>query len=259
MSETLDGRKAVVTGASRGIGLAVVRALTDAGAHVIAGSRGSSTELDDLIKQGTVTWVPVDMTAAEAPGTLVDAAGGRVDVLVNNVGSAPARTGGFLSVSDADWARTIDLNLLAAVRMTRAVLPGMLTAGAGSIVTVASVNATLPDPLVIDYSAGKAALIAFSKALSKEVGRRGVRVNTVSPGPVETELWLGDGGVAATVSAVAGLQPSDVVAQAAASTATGRFSRPEEVADVVLFLAGGRSSNITGSDFTIDGGLVPTW
>jgi len=255
----MQGRKAIVTGASRGIGLAVVRALAGAGAQVTAGSRTSSPELDALVKEGTVGWVPVDMAAAEAAHTLVDAAGGPVDVLVNNVGSAPARTGGFLSVSDADWARTIDLNLLAAVRMTRAVLPGMLAAGSGSIVTVASVNATLPDPMVIDYSAAKAALIAFSKALSKEIGGRGVRVNTVSPGPVETELWLGGGGVAATVSAAVGRQPSDIVAQAAASTVTGRFSRPDEVADVVLFLAGDRSGNITGSNFTIDGGLVPTW
>jgi len=117
-------------------------------------------------------------------------------------------------VSDEDWARTIDLNLLTAVRVTRAALPLILEAGQGSVVTVGSVNATLPDPMVLDYSAGKAALVAFSKALSKEVGPRGIRVNTVSPGPVETELWLGGDGVAATVSAPAGIAPDHVVAQA---------------------------------------------
>lgn len=259
MNTPLQGRTAVVTGASKGIGLAVVAALAQAGATVVAGSRTSTPELDALVKEAAVTWVPVDLGHPEDAEQLVRHAGGRVDILVNNVGAAPARTGGFLSVTDADWQHVLDLNLLSAVRVTRAALPLMLEAGRGSIVTVASVNATLPDPMVIDYSAGKAALVAFSKALSKEVGPRGVRVNTVSPGPVRTDLWLARDGVAATVSAAADVTPDDVVAQVAGSTATGRFSTPGEVADLVLFLAGDQSGNITGSDMIIDGGFVPTW
>ncbi|MGW5032965.1 SDR family NAD(P)-dependent oxidoreductase [Streptomyces nigra] len=259
MSSELNGRTAVVTGASKGIGLAVVEALVQAGAHVVAGSRTTSERLKTLAEEGSVTWVPVDLAEPEAAGELVAAAGGRVDVLVNNVGTAPARTGGFLSVTDEEWRHTIDLNLLAAVRVTRAALPVMLDAGDGSVITVGSVNATLPEPLVIDYSAGKAALVAFSKALSKEVGPKGIRVNTVSPGPVETELWLGGGGVAQTVSDAAGITPDDVVAQASKSTVTGRFSQPAEIADLVVFLAGDRSRNITGSDLIIDGGYIPTW
>jgi NAD(P)-dependent dehydrogenase (short-subunit alcohol dehydrogenase family) len=259
MSTELQGRTAVVTGASKGIGLAVAEALAGAGAKVIAGSRGTTPGLDALAGSGHVTWVPVDLAEPGAAERLVEAAGGRIDVLVNNVGSAPARTGGFLSVTDEDWRRTVDLNLLTAVRVTRAALPPMLAAGQGSVVTIGSVNATLPDPLVIDYSAAKAALVAFSKALSKEVGPKGIRVNTVSPGPVETELWLGGGGVAATVSAAAGSTPADVVAQASGATVTGRFSQPSEIADLVLFLASDRARNITGSDFVIDGGLIPTW
>jgi len=259
MSTELRGRTAVVTGASKGIGLAIVEALVQAGAQVVAGSRTSSDRLEELVKDGSVTWVPVDLSEPRAAGDLVAAAGGRVDVLVNNVGTAPARTGGFLSVTDEEWTRTIDLNLLAAVRVTRAALPVMLDAGDGSVITVGSVNATLPEPLVVDYSAGKAALVAFSKALSKEVGPKGIRVNTVSPGPVETELWLGGGGVARTVSDAAGLTPDDVVAQAAKSTVTGRFSQPAEIAGLVVFLAGDRSRNITGSDLIIDGGYIPTW
>jgi NAD(P)-dependent dehydrogenase (short-subunit alcohol dehydrogenase family) len=259
MSTELQGRTAVVTGASKGIGLAVVQALAGAGATVVAGSRTTTEELDALVKEFPVTWVPVDLAERDAAERLVAAAGGRVDILVNNVGTAPPRTGGFLSVTDEDWQRTLDLNLLTAVRVTRAALPLMLAAGQGSVITIGSVNATLPDPLVIDYSAGKAALVAFSKALSKEVGPKGIRVNTVSPGPVETELWLGGGGVAATVSAAAGLTPEQVVAQASAATVTGRFSKPTEIADVVLFLAGDRAANLTGSDLVIDGGFIPTW
>jgi NAD(P)-dependent dehydrogenase (short-subunit alcohol dehydrogenase family) len=153
---------------------------------------------------------------------------------------------------------TITINLLAAVRTTRAALPVMLAAGRGSIVTVASVNAFLPDPAVIDYSAAKAALANFCKSLSKEVGPQGIRVNTVSPGPVATDLWLGEGGVAATVSGATGISAEDVVNRAAGDSVTGRFTRPDEVADLVALLASDRSANVTGANVTVDGGLTQT-
>jgi NAD(P)-dependent dehydrogenase (short-subunit alcohol dehydrogenase family) len=135
----------------------------------------------------------------------------------------------------------------------------MTAAGKGAIVNISSVNASLPDPGVMDYSAAKAALANFSKSLSKEVGPRGIRVNTVSPGPVATDLWLGDHGVAATVSHATGATAQDVQSQAAHQSVTGRFSRPEEVADLVVILASDRLANVTGADITIDGGLIPTW
>jgi NAD(P)-dependent dehydrogenase (short-subunit alcohol dehydrogenase family) len=255
----LAGRTAVVTGGSKGIGLAVVSALAGSGVHVIAGARESSAALAELARSGQVEAIEVDLADPAGPVQLVAAAGGRVDILVNNVGSAPARPGGFLSITDEDWLGTINLDLMAAVRATRSVLPSMLTAGAGAIVSVCSVNARLPDPAVLDYSVAKAGLAAFCKALSKEVGPKGIRVNTVSPGPVATDLWLGAGGVAQTVSRATGARPTDVASQAAGQMVTGRFTEPGEVADVVLFLASDRAGNITGAEFTIDGGLVPTW
>ena len=258
MDISLAGRTAVVTGGSKGIGLAVVRELAGAGARVITGAKRSSAEIEELGRDKQVIFSEIDLSDPLGPAHLVALAGDRVDILVNNVGRAPARPGGFLSITDDDWTASLTINLMAAVRATRAALPGMLAAGSGVIVMTCSVNARLPDPAVLDYSAAKAALAGFAKALSKEVGPHGIRVNMVSPGPVATDLWLGSEGVAATVSHATGAQPADVQNQAAAQSLTGRFSQPKEVADLVLYLASDHAANITGADFTIDGGLIPT-
>ena len=254
----LAGKTAVVTGGSKGIGLAVVRGLAAAGAHVVTGARTSSAELRDLAGDGSVQAIEVDLADPAGPGRLVAVAGDRVDILVNNVGGAPARTGGFLAITDEAWLATLNLNLLAAVRTTRAVVPAMLAAGHGAIITICSVNARLPDPAVLDYSVAKAGLASFSKALSKELGPHGIRVNTVSPGPVATDLWLGAGGVAQTLSHATGTSADEVERGAASQMITGRFTRPAEVADLVLFLASDRAGNITGADYIIDGGLLTT-
>lgn len=261
MDMHLSEKVAVVTGASKGIGLAIARALAAEGARVVAGARHPSEELTALTASGHVRFVPVDLSTPDGPAQLIEQAVkgfGRLDVLVNNAGAAHPRPGGFLSVTDADWEATLALDFFAAVRATRAALPHLLRSGSATIVTVSSVNAFLPDPLVIDYCAAKAALTNFLKALSKEVGPRGVRVNTVSPGPVATALWLGQDGVAATVARASGAQADAVVSQASTSMVTGRFTRPEEVADLVVLLASDRAGNVTGSDFVIDGGLVTT-
>ncbi|WP_394553063.1 SDR family oxidoreductase [Agromyces sp. MMS24-JH15] len=255
----LAGKTALVTGASKGIGLAVVEGLVAEGAFVVAGARTLSPELAALVAEGNVEFVAVDLAAPDGPAALAERAlaGRGVDILVNNVGAVAPRPDGVADVSDEEWQRTLDLTLLAAVRLIRAVLPELIRRR-GCIVTISSVNATLPDPLVGDYSAAKAALGSYSKSLANEVGASGVRVNTVSPGPVETGLWLGAGGVAETVSHAGGGTPEDVAASAAAASVTGRFTRPEEVADLVLILASDRLGNVTGTDFRIDGGLIRT-
>jgi NAD(P)-dependent dehydrogenase (short-subunit alcohol dehydrogenase family) len=256
----LTGRRAIVTGASRGIGLATTRRLVEEGAAVVTGSREQTPELSELVGAGQVTAVEVDLMSATGPDDLVAVALGQgpVDILINNAGGVTPRVDGFLSVTDEQWWHSLQLTLMTAIRTTRAVLPHMLERRRGAIVNTASVNSTLPDPLVIDYSAAKAALASFGKALSKEVGRSGIRVNSVAPGPVSTGLWLGDHGVAATVSQAHGATPDDIAQSAVRDTASGRFSTPDEVADLIVFLASDRAANITGVDYIIDGGLIQT-
>ena len=259
----LKSKVAVVTGASKGIGLAVTKALVEEGARVIAGARDVGSELRSLAEGGAVDAVSVDLATPSGPQALVAEAQkyGGLDIVVNNVGAVALRLEGFASVTDDQWLSSFNLNFMAAVRTTRAALPFLGQRGGGAIVTVSSVNAFLPDPGIIDYCAAKAALTNFSKALSKELGPRGIRMNTVSPGPVETALWLGPDGVAATVAKSSGVDFDTAKRQVVASQggfATGRFTRPTEVADLVLFLASDRSGNITGADFVIDGGLIKT-
>ena len=258
MDLELDGKVAVVTGASKGIGLAVARALAAEGARVVAGAR----TVDPLQGLDGVVAVEVDLAKADGPGRLVAEAverHGRVDVLVNNVGAVRIRMDGFLGTSDDEFEWALQLNFFTALRATRAVIPPMLEQGGGAIVNVASVNAFFqPDAATIDYGAAKAAVLNLSKSLSQEFGPRGIHVNCVSPGPVETDLWLGDQGVAATVGHAAGIAPAAVREQTAAGIASRRFSTPQEVATLVALLASPRTANVTGANYVIDGGLVKT-
>ena len=153
----------------------------------------------------------------------------------------------------------MQLNFFAALRATRAALAVMLPRRAGAIVNVVSVNAFFqPDGLVIDYGAAKAALLNVSKALSQELGPQGIRINSVSPGQVATDLWLGDEGVAATIGRASGVDPEAVRRQAVEGIPTGRFTTAEEVATLVALLASPLTANVTGANYVIDGGLIKT-
>ena len=261
MDLQLQDKVAVVTGAGKGIGLAITKMLVDEGAHVVAASR----TVDTLEGLERVTPVAIDLIAPDAPGRLIQEAvdaHGRVDILVNNVGAVRLRMEGFLGTSDEEFEWSLQMNFLTAVRATRAALGPMLEQGVGTIVNTASVNAFYePDAGVIDYGAAKAALVNFSKSIAQEFGPKGIRINSVSPGPVATDLWLGEGGVADTVAKASGTDIASAREQIVAGMGglpTGRFTTPEEVATLVVMLASDRTANVTGSEYVIDGGLIKT-
>jgi NAD(P)-dependent dehydrogenase (short-subunit alcohol dehydrogenase family) len=261
MDLELAGKVAVVTGASKGIGLAVTRALVAEGARVVAGARS----VQSLEGVAGVTAMAVDLAAPDGPARLVQRAlddHGRVDVLINNVGAVRLRMAGFLAVTDDDFQWAMQMNFFTALRAIRAALAPMVKQGGGAIVSVASVNAFFqPDGATVDYGAAKAALVNLTKALSQEFGPRGIRINAVSPGPVSTDLWLGENGVAATVAKATGVDAETARAKIVAGIggfATGRFTTPEEVATLLVMLASARTGNVTGANYLIDGGLIKT-
>jgi NAD(P)-dependent dehydrogenase (short-subunit alcohol dehydrogenase family) len=261
MDLMLTDKVAVVTAASKGIGLAVTRALAGEGARVIAGARNVST----LQGLEHVTAVGVDLSEPDGPARLVQHAideHGRVDILVNNMGGVKLRLDGFLATNDDDFKWAMEMNFFTTLRASRAAIGPMVAQGGGAIVNVCSVNATFqPDGGTVDYGAAKAAVLNLSKSLAEELGPKGIHVNCVSPGPVSTDLWLGEHGVAATVGAAMGVDADTARERVVAGIggfATGRFSTPEEVATLVVLLASDRAANVTGANFVIDGGLIKT-
>jgi NAD(P)-dependent dehydrogenase (short-subunit alcohol dehydrogenase family) len=257
----LRDQVAVVTGASKGIGLAVARAFAEEGAHVVAAAR-TTDGIEDV--EG-VTPVAIDLADPGGPAELIRRTldeHGRIDVLVNNVGGVRLRLDGFLALGDDDFQWALDLNFFTTLRATRAALVPMVDQGRGAIVNIASVNAFFqPDGATIDYGAAKAAVVNLTKSLAQEFGPSGIRVNAISPGPVETDLWLGEHGVAATVAAMTGVDADTARERVVAGIggfATGRFTRPDEVAALAVMLASERIGNVTGENVVIDGGLIKT-
>jgi NAD(P)-dependent dehydrogenase (short-subunit alcohol dehydrogenase family) len=263
MDLMLKDKVAVVTGASQGIGLATTRTLHAEGALVVAVSRGGSPQLDALADE-TLVHVPADLSTADGPAhairRTVELFGG-LDILVNNVGGPPPGVTmprfSFDALCDEDWSRMLDFNVLSTVRAVRAALPHLLEHG-GAIVNVSSTHAHVPSGINVDYGVAKAGVNNLTQALSEEYGPRGVRVNTVSPGPVRTEWWTKEGGAADVLAAATDTDRDTVLDTSAAELmqlTTGRLIDPQEIADVIVLLASPRSGSTTGSDFVVDAGL----
>jgi NAD(P)-dependent dehydrogenase (short-subunit alcohol dehydrogenase family) len=265
MELDLNGRVAVVTGASKGIGLAVARTLVEEGALVVAASRSSSAELDEL---DDLVHVPANLMDPAAPAEVVARAievFGGLDILVNNAGGPPPGASlprfGFLELSDDDWRAMLEFNLLSAVRACRAAIPVMLERGGGAIVNISSVHGRQPSAVNVDYGAAKAAMINLTKALSEEFGPQGIRVNGVCPGPVVTPWWTDEGGAADILADVTGSDRDGVlttVAPEMMQLTTGRLAEPQEIADTVAFLASPHAASTTGTEVVVDSGMMKT-
>ncbi|WP_433465879.1 SDR family NAD(P)-dependent oxidoreductase [Spirillospora sp. CA-128828] len=259
MDLRLNDKTAVVTGAGKGIGLAAVEALTAEGVRVVAASR---TVTPALKATGAIP-VPVDLSDAEGPRHLIETALrelGGLDILVNNVGGGDGgAVGGFLSFEDDIWQAVFELNLFAAVRAVRAALPSLIERS-GTIVNVSSNGARVPHAGPVPYTAAKAALTAFGKALAEEFGPQGVRVNTVSPGPVRTAMWEDPNGYGAELAASMGIPHDQLVAGLpdAMGMLTGRLVEPAEVGALIAYLASPLAGSTVGADHVIDGGAIKT-
>lgn len=252
----LEGRRALITSGTRGAGAATVQLFRDLGARVLTTARSRPDALPQEL------FVAADLTTVEGCSALAEAVHDRlggVDVVVHMLGGSSAPGGGFAALTDDDWATELDLNLMPAVRLDRALVPGMVAQGRGVVVHVTSIQNRLPLPeATTAYAAAKAALSTYSKSLSKEVSPHGVRVVRVSPGWIETEssVQLAErlgaeygGGVEAG---------KQLIMESLGGIPIGRPSLPSEVANLIAFLASDRAGSITGTEYVIDGGTIPT-
>ena len=265
MDLQLTGRVAVVTGASKGIGLATTATLLGEGASVVAVSRSMSDDLAAL-SSPRLEHIALDLTDRDAPASAMEAATtrfGGLDIVVNNAGGPPPGVSlprfSFMASSDDDWQAMFEFNLFSAVRATRAAVPLMLEHGGGAIVNVSTANARQPGAMNADYAAAKAGLRTLTVALSEEYGPQGIRVNTVSPGPVRTPWWTEPGGAADVIGEYAGAGRDEVLDKVAPSMmnlSTGRLVDPQEVADAIALLVSPRSASTTGSEYVVDGGFL---
>ena len=253
---SLEGKRAVITSGTRGAGAATVALLRELGARVLTAARSRPDTLFGAM------FVAADLTTPEGCATLAAAARerlGGVDVIVHMLGGSSAPAGGFAALSDAEWAKELDLNLMAAVRLDRELVPAMVAQGRGVVIHVTSIQRELPLPeATTAYAAAKAALSTYSKSLSKEVSHKGVRVVRVSPGWIETEASVR---LAERLAKEAGTDcegGKQIIMDSLGGIPIGRPSKPEEVANLIAFLASDRAETITGTEYVIDGGTVPT-
>jgi NAD(P)-dependent dehydrogenase (short-subunit alcohol dehydrogenase family) len=253
----LAGRRALVTGGTKGVGAAVAETLGEAGATVVAAARSLPTRPIENVR-----YLAADLSSAQGATEVAEsvlAYLGGIDIVVNVLGGSNAPGGGFAALDDAEWSKELDLNLMAAVRLDRALLPSMIAQRSGVIIHVTSIQRVLPLPeSTIAYAAAKAALSTYSKALSKEVTPKGIRVVRVSPGWIETEAAVA---LAERLAAQAGTDyegGKQIIMKALGGIPLGRPAKPKEVAELVAFLVSPRAASITGTEYVIDGGTVPT-
>ena len=257
IDDRLDGRRALVTGGSRGAGAAIVARLAEAGAVVMTTARSMPENYPhpDL-------FVAADLSTPEGAQAVIDRVGdrfGALDILVSSVGGSHAPSGGFAALTDDQWLDELNLNLLGAVRLDRGLLPAMIEGAGGAVVHVTSIQRRMPlFDATLGYAAAKAALTTYSKGLANEVGPKGVRVNTVAPGFIQTE---GAEGLFQRISQGAGIDREAAVQQVMDSLGgipIGRPAQAAEVAEVVAFLVSDRARSVNGAEFVVDGGTIPT-
>lgn len=253
----LTGRRALVTGGTKGVGAAVVESLRNAGVTVVAAARS----VPEVAPEGVI-YVAADLTTANGCRSVADAVLDRlggIDIIVNGLGGSSAPAGGFASLNDGEWEAAINQNLMPAVRIDRALLPSMIAQGSGVVIHVTSIQHELPLPeSTTAYAAAKAALSTYSKSLSKEAGPKGIRVVRVSPGWIETEAAVR---LAERLADQAGTDyegGKKIIMESLGGIPLGRPARPQEVADLITFLVSPRAASITGTEYVIDGGTVPT-
>lgn len=253
----LKGLRTLVTGGTMGLGAAVVRRLVEAGAQVVTSAR----TLPAHAVPG-VTYVAADLSTEEGTSRLarnVLQHGGGVDIVIHVLGGSRTPGGGFAAIRDEHWFAELNLNLMPAVRLDRALLPAMLAKGSGVVIHVSSIQRVLPlHQSTTAYAAAKGALTTYSKSLAREVMPKGVRVLSVAPGWIETEASVA---FAKRIAAEAGTDyegGKKIIMEGLGGIPLGRPARPEEVADLITFLASPRSASISGAEYRIDGGTVPT-
>jgi 3-oxoacyl-[acyl-carrier protein] reductase len=252
----LDGRVCVVTGASRGIGLAVSRRLAAEGARVLMVARDAEA-LSAAASDVGAEWLAGDVTDGACVERIVATATeqlGALDVLVNNAGTS--RNASLEELTDDDWRDQHELHVMAPMRLMRLAAPAMAERGWGRIVNVASSSGKRPSSSNLSYSVAKAGQLSVSRGFADLFASHGVLVNAVAPGPTATELWVGDGGLADQAAAAKGTTREDELAAAAAKLPRGKLATPEEVADVVVFLCSERAGTVVGAAWSADGGAV---
>ena len=254
--DRLDGRRALVTGGSRGTGLAVVERLHEMGADLWTTGRTMPTGYerpDRFIEADTATTDGVDAVAAKISEV------GPLDILVHVVGGSSTPPGGYAAAGEEQWMAELNLNLLGAVRLDRALLPAMVEAGSGVVVHVTSIQRQQPlYDATLPYASAKGALRTYSKGLANELASRGVRVNAVSPGGIQTEGYDDFVDRLAHSNDVTREEAKQMILDSLGGVPLGRFATTEEIADLVGFLVSDRASAIVGAEYVIDGGTVPT-